>query len=49
MGKCMRPCLCIAHVYLDGIVLRFGFYLNENGCMDMFGVSLICYNVKYMA
>ena len=29
MGKCMGPCLCIVHVYLDRIVPRFGFYEHE--------------------
>ena len=29
MGKGMGPCLYIAHVYLDRIVPRFGFYVYE--------------------
>ena len=42
MGKGMGPFLCIAYVYLDRIVPRFGFYVHEDECMVMCGINVLC-------
>ena len=38
----MGPCLCIAHMYLDRIDPRFGFYVYEYECMVMCGLNVLC-------
>ena len=42
MGKGMGSCLFIAHVYLDMIVPRFGFYVHEYECMVICGFDVLC-------
>ena len=48
MDKGMGPFLGIAHVYVDRIVPRFGFYVHESECMNMLYMFLKLYNLKYV-